>query len=130
MEAIQLSPVLVEDDDFYFHLMGAEVSNGTGLIADNTPPFKLYPANFNHVQPLGNPFVAPDYRDRYYGFCTGSAGLLQGSYLVNAMGLGLRVGIGGSGGRCSSHEEFGAGGPCNLRCRRVRRRVRRRGRAG
>jgi hypothetical protein len=80
MEAIQLSPALVEDDDFYFHLLGTEVSNSTGLIADNTPPFKLYPANFNHVQPLGNPFVAPDYRDRYYGFCTGSAGLLQRDY--------------------------------------------------
>jgi len=26
------------------------------------------------------------------------------------MGLGLRVGIGGSGGRCSSHGEFGQGG--------------------
>jgi hypothetical protein len=34
-----------------------------------------------------------------------------GSYLVNALeGLGLRVGIGGSGGRCSSHEGFGQGG--------------------
>ena len=41
------SPVnlLVEDDDFYFHLQGGEVSPITGLIADDTLPFGLYLAN-------------------------------------------------------------------------------------
>jgi len=68
IEAIQLAPVLVEDDDFYFHLLGAEVF-GSGLIADETPPFMLYPANFNQIQPLGNPFAAPSYRNRYFSFC-------------------------------------------------------------
>ncbi len=68
MEGLQLSPVLVEDDDFYFHLLGGEVF-ASGLIADTTPPFGLYLANFNHVQLLGNPFIASGYRDRFYEFC-------------------------------------------------------------
>ena len=68
MESVQLSPVLVEDDDFYFHV-GGEVSSTTGLIADYTPPFGLYLANFDHIQPLGNPFAGNSYRDRYYNFC-------------------------------------------------------------
>jgi len=65
MEKVDLTPVLVQDDDFYFHLLEADVADG-GLIADETPPFKLYPANFNHVQALGNPFDAQLYRNRYY----------------------------------------------------------------
>jgi cytosine/adenosine deaminase-related metal-dependent hydrolase len=69
IEAIQLAPLLVEDDDFYFHLLGAEVVAGSGLIADDAPPFLLYLANFNHVQPLGNPFAAAGYRERYFHSC-------------------------------------------------------------
>jgi 5-methylthioadenosine/S-adenosylhomocysteine deaminase len=69
IEGIQLSPVLVEDDDFYFHVLGAEVFTDTGLIADTTPPFGVYLANFNQIQLLGNPFTANKYRDRYYQFC-------------------------------------------------------------
>jgi hypothetical protein len=70
IEAIQLAPVLVEDDDFYFHLLGADVFPGTRLIGDTTPPFMLYPANFNQVQSSGNPFAAANYRDRYFTFCS------------------------------------------------------------
>jgi hypothetical protein len=69
MEGIQLTPVLVEDDDFYFHLLGGEVFANSGLIADTTPPFGLYLANFNQIQALANPFIANGYRDRYYQFC-------------------------------------------------------------
>jgi hypothetical protein len=58
IERLQLAPVLVEDDDFYFHLLGAEVFAGSGLIADPTPPFLLYLSNFNQAQALGNPFTA------------------------------------------------------------------------
>jgi len=70
MERIQLAPVLVEDDDFYFHLLGADVSPLSGLIADDAPPFGLYLSNFNQVQPLGNPFAAIAYRNRYFSFCS------------------------------------------------------------
>jgi cytosine/adenosine deaminase-related metal-dependent hydrolase len=69
IERLQLSPVLVEDDHFYFHVLGDEVSATTGLIADDMPPFGLYLSNFNQIQPLGNPFAASDYRDRYFNFC-------------------------------------------------------------
>src|SRR5262245_8877134 len=66
IEGIQLSPVLIEDDDFYFHDLEGDVDPGTGLISDATPPFGLYLANFNQVQPDGNPFEAALYRGRYY----------------------------------------------------------------
>ena len=73
VEGIQLSPVLIEDDDFYFHLLGGEVLPDSGLIADTTPPFGLYLANFNQIQPLGNSFTSNAYRDRYYQFCAGNS---------------------------------------------------------
>ena len=69
MEGVQRSPVVIEDDDFYFHLIGGDVSPKTGLITDDTPPFGLYLANFNQIQPLGNPLAANDYRDRYFNLC-------------------------------------------------------------
>jgi cytosine/adenosine deaminase-related metal-dependent hydrolase len=71
LEAVALSPLFVHDDDFYFHLMGAETF-ADGLIADSTPPFGLYLANFNHFPKpgRGNPFSAPSYRNRYYTFCS------------------------------------------------------------
>jgi len=69
LEAIQLSPLLVEDDDFYFKFLGGEVFAESGLIADDSPPFRLYTANFNHIQSIGNPFAASEYQDRYYEFC-------------------------------------------------------------
>ena len=84
LEALQLSPLLLEDDDFYFNLLGGDVFIESGLIADTSPPFRLYPANFNHIQPLGNPFAAREYRDRYYKFCERSrakSGLSESSEL-------------------------------------------------
>jgi cytosine/adenosine deaminase-related metal-dependent hydrolase len=72
MEAVQLSPLLVTDDDFFFHVMSDDVDPSTGLIADDTPPFHLYPSNLNHVGADGNPYVASDFRDRYYSFCSSS----------------------------------------------------------
>ena len=70
MEAVQLSPVLIEDDDFAFHLLGGDAVPGTRLIADGTPPFKLYAANFNHIGALGNPLEASALADRYYNSCS------------------------------------------------------------
>jgi cytosine/adenosine deaminase-related metal-dependent hydrolase len=69
LEGIQLSPVLVEDDHFYFHLLGGDVSTDTGLIDDPNPPFGLYPANFNQVQAQGNPFDNEEYGQRYFDLC-------------------------------------------------------------
>jgi hypothetical protein len=50
-------------------VLGGEVSPTSGLIADDKPPFGLYLTNFNQIQPLGNPFAAQDYRDRYFALC-------------------------------------------------------------
>lgn len=72
MEAVQLSPPLVADDDFLFHFLGGERS-AAGLIADDTPPFKLYPSNFNHIGASGDPLDATAFRDRYFEFCEGGA---------------------------------------------------------
>jgi 5-methylthioadenosine/S-adenosylhomocysteine deaminase len=69
LEGIQLSPVLVEDDHFYFHLLGGDISQTTGLIDDENPPFGLYPTNFNQVQAQGNPFSPEEYGKRYFEFC-------------------------------------------------------------
>jgi hypothetical protein len=84
MEAIQLSPLVVVDDDFFFHLMGDEVFVDTGLIADDTPPFRLYPSNFNQVGADGDPFSAPDFRDRYFAFCAAASTASTGSAPVAA----------------------------------------------
>ena len=58
LERIQLLPLFAADDDFLGHLLRGELDPATGLLADPTPPFALYPANLNHVGPLGNPFAA------------------------------------------------------------------------
>jgi cytosine/adenosine deaminase-related metal-dependent hydrolase len=70
IEGIQLTPLFIEDDDFYFHVLGAEVFADSGLIADTSPPFGLYLSNFNQVQSQGNPFAATGYRNRYFTFCS------------------------------------------------------------
>jgi hypothetical protein len=58
LEAVQLAPLFTADDDFLGHLLRGQVDQATGLLSDPTPPFALYPANLNHVSPLGNPFSA------------------------------------------------------------------------
>jgi len=88
MEKLDLAPVLVQDDDFYFHLIEADVA-GDGLIADETPPFKLYPANFNHVQAFGNPFDAQRYRDQYYDL----TGTLAAPFTISSSATTSQVSI-------------------------------------
>ena len=48
--------------------LGGEGVSDSGLIADTTPPFGLYLANFDQIQPLGNSFTSNACRDRYYQF--------------------------------------------------------------
>ena len=57
LERIQLLPLFPADDDFLGHVLRGELDPATGLLADPTAPFALYPANLNHVGPLGNPFA-------------------------------------------------------------------------
>lgn len=56
IELMQLAPLLPQDNDFLGHLLRGEL-DANGLIADASPPFKLYAANLNQVGPLGNPFA-------------------------------------------------------------------------
>jgi hypothetical protein len=37
--------------------LSGKLDPATGLLADSTPPFALYPANLNQVGPFGNPFL-------------------------------------------------------------------------
>jgi 5-methylthioadenosine/S-adenosylhomocysteine deaminase len=63
-EAIQLAPLLPEDDDFRFRLIEGD-RDGSGAIADTTPPFRPYPTNTNQDTPgNGNPFDA--FETRWY----------------------------------------------------------------
>ena len=55
LEAIQLLPLLVEDDDFYFNLLGGEFFPDSGLIADPSPPFRLYRRTLTIYDHLGIP---------------------------------------------------------------------------
>ena len=57
IEAVALKPVIDIDDDFLSHFLNGDVDPGTGLIADPSPPFRLYPANFNHIGADGNPLA-------------------------------------------------------------------------
>jgi 5-methylthioadenosine/S-adenosylhomocysteine deaminase len=58
LERMELIPLFQEDDDFLTHLLHGDVDPTTGLLADATAPYRLYPANLNHVRPGGNPLVA------------------------------------------------------------------------
>lgn len=57
LERVQLVPLFAADDDFLGHLLRGDVDPTTGLLADASPPFALYPANLNHIGPLGNPLA-------------------------------------------------------------------------
>jgi Amidohydrolase family len=57
LEPLELPPLFTTDDDFLHHLLHADTDPATGLISDPSPPFALYPANFNHVGQQGNPFA-------------------------------------------------------------------------
>jgi cytosine/adenosine deaminase-related metal-dependent hydrolase len=57
LERVQLVPLFTGDDDFRAHLLRGDIDPVSGLVADLTPPFALYPANLNHIGPLGNPLA-------------------------------------------------------------------------
>jgi cytosine/adenosine deaminase-related metal-dependent hydrolase len=57
LEQVHLAPLLEADDDFLTHLLRGDIDPATGLLADPTPPYKLYLANFNQIGPLGNPLA-------------------------------------------------------------------------
>jgi 5-methylthioadenosine/S-adenosylhomocysteine deaminase len=78
LERLKLTPLLENDDDFFFDVLGARVSPTTGLLLDPLPPFMLYRSNSNQFQSGVNPFAPDDYENRWYSppppgnetFCT------------------------------------------------------------
>jgi cytosine/adenosine deaminase-related metal-dependent hydrolase len=57
LERIQLNPLFDEDERLLADVLHDTIDSATGLIADPNPPYKLYPANFNQISPLGNPLA-------------------------------------------------------------------------
>jgi hypothetical protein len=66
LERLTLAPLLTEDDDFFFDLLGARVNPVNGLLDDATPPFLLYPSNANQVQNGVDPFAPEAFEYRWY----------------------------------------------------------------
>jgi 5-methylthioadenosine/S-adenosylhomocysteine deaminase len=67
IEAMSPAPLFIADDDWRFAMLGAKLDPSTGLVADETAPYARYPANFNHVTALGNPFAPSEFELRWYG---------------------------------------------------------------
>jgi cytosine/adenosine deaminase-related metal-dependent hydrolase len=57
LERIEMVPPVDDADDFLGYLLNGTIDPNTGLLADPAPPFGLYPANLNHIGPLGNPLA-------------------------------------------------------------------------
>jgi hypothetical protein len=66
LERLTLTPLLENDDEFFFDVLGARIISMTGLLLDATPPFMLYPLNANQLQSGDNPFAPDDYENRWY----------------------------------------------------------------
>lgn len=58
LEAIALPPLFTVDDHWWFATLESAV--------DPLPPYATYASNSNQVTPVGNPFAAPLFHDRWY----------------------------------------------------------------
>ena len=67
IEAMSPAPLFMQDDDWRLATLGARLDPESGLVADETPPYARYPANFNQVTAFGNPFAPADFERRWYG---------------------------------------------------------------
>ena len=66
IEAMSPPPLFMVDDDWRLATLAAKIDPGGGLVADDSPPYRRYPANFNHVTVFGNPLSAEDFERRWY----------------------------------------------------------------
>ena len=67
LEGMSPAPLMMADDDWRFGTLGAKLDASSGLVADETPPYSRYPANFNQVTAFGNPFAPSEFELRWYG---------------------------------------------------------------
>jgi len=66
LERLTLAPLLTDEDDFFFDVLGVKIDPSTGLLDDPSPPFLLYPSNANQVQNGVDPFAPEAFEDRWY----------------------------------------------------------------
>jgi hypothetical protein len=66
LERLTLTPLLEDDDEFFFDVLGARIDQATGLLVDSAPPFKLYQSNPNQLQRGLDPLGPDAYEDRWY----------------------------------------------------------------
>jgi len=66
LERLTLAPLLTDEDDFFFDLLGVKINPTTGLLDDPTPPFLLYRSNANQLQNGVDPFAPEAFEDRWY----------------------------------------------------------------
>jgi 5-methylthioadenosine/S-adenosylhomocysteine deaminase len=66
LEAMAPPPLFTADDHWWFATLAAERSAVTGVTDVPTPPYAAYAANANQTTPLGSPFAAPLFHDRWY----------------------------------------------------------------
>ncbi|HYE33665.1 MAG TPA: amidohydrolase family protein [Methylomirabilota bacterium] len=62
-EAVELAPVFTEQNDMHLQVLVGDVTTA-GLLNDATPPYRLYPANLNHITPDGN--ALEDYVNKWF----------------------------------------------------------------
>jgi len=63
LERVELSPLLTDDDHFFFTVIEGRRTRA-GLPADPAPPFRLYRANVNQARSGSNPLVG--FHHRWY----------------------------------------------------------------
>jgi 5-methylthioadenosine/S-adenosylhomocysteine deaminase len=66
LERLTLAPLLTDEDDFFFDVLGAKINPATGLLDDPSPPFLIYRSNANQVQNGADPFAPEAFEDRWY----------------------------------------------------------------
>jgi len=66
IEGMSPQPLFMADDQWRFATLAARVDPENGLVADETPAYRRYPANFNHVTALGDSFDESDFELRWY----------------------------------------------------------------
>jgi len=66
LERLMLTPLLQDEDEFFFDVLGVRISPTTGLLGDPSPPFMLYRSNPNQEQNGVNSYATEAYEDRWY----------------------------------------------------------------
>lgn len=66
IEAMQLAPLLTDDDDWWLATTGAVTDEATGLVADDSPPYAPYPANLDQLGADGHPLEPARFELRWF----------------------------------------------------------------